>query len=82
MATPATLDINPIAPPTDPLPPLRPEQIAGTAYDVLNAMHDSVITNLREDLDPAPDFPSLWRLAKHIVYERGPLTVYRYDEKE
>lgn len=82
MVMQSTTDINPVAPPEDPLPPLRPEQIAGTAYDVLNAMHDSVITNLREDLDPRPDFPSLWRLAKHVVYERGPLTVYRYTEQE
>ena len=79
---PTTPDTDPTAPPTDPLPPLRPEQIAGTAYDVLNAMHDGVITNLRQDLDPRPDFPSLWRLAKHVVYELGPITVYRYAEQE
>ena len=82
MAQQPTTDINPIAPPTDPLPALRAEQIAATAFDVLNSMHEGALTNFRQSLDPALNFPSLWRLAKHVVFERGPITVYRYAEEE
>jgi hypothetical protein len=77
-----TQDYNPIEPPTDPLPPLRPEQIPATAYDVLNAMHEATVENFRQALAPALNFPSMWRLAKAVVYEQGPITIYRYTEQE
>lgn len=77
----STPDTNPVAPPTDPLPPLRGEQIPATAYAVLNAMHANTVENFRVDLDPELDFPSMWRLAKHVVYERGPITLYRFAEQ-
>ena len=82
MPQPPTQDINPVAPPTDPLPPLRAEHIAATGYDVLNAMHEATIVNLRQALDPQLNFPSLWRLAKTVVNEQGPIIIYRYAEEE
>lgn len=72
---------NPTEPPTQTLPPLRAEILPGTAFDTLNAMTENVIDNLREALPPRIEFPSLWRLAKHLVGERGPLLVYRYEQE-
>jgi len=74
------LDQNPNEPPVEDLPPLREEIIPGTAYDALNVMHENVIENFRNASAPDIAFPSLWRLAKHISGERGPLIVYRFDE--
>jgi hypothetical protein len=71
---------NPLDEVESPLPPLQLEVIPGTAYDVLNLMHDQVIQNLLRGERTVPcDLPSLWRLAKHVVNERGPLNVYRYS---
>ena len=71
-------DNNPLAPPVDPGPALDAELVPGTAYAVLSAMHANIVDNFRQDLSPELDFPSRWRLAKHVVNERGPLVVYRY----
>ena len=77
----STDDLDPTAPPAEDLPPLRPEVVPGTAFDVLNAMHENVIDNFRNATAPYLEFPSLWRLAKHVVGERGPLVVYRFAEE-
>lgn len=79
--TVATEDLNPTEPPVEELPALRPEVIPGTAYDVLNAMHENVVANFRNATAPELAFPSLWRLAKHISGARGPLIVYRFAEE-
>lgn len=76
-----TDDLDPPAPPLVELPPLRTELIPGTAYDVLNVMHANTIENFRNATEPQLAFPSLWRLAKHVCFERGPLIVYRYSEE-
>lgn len=73
-----TDDFDPTAPPIEELPPLRPEIIPGTAFDVLNSMHENCINNFRNASAPDLAFPSLWRLAKHVSGERGPLIVYRF----
>lgn len=77
-----TEDYDPTAAPTNPLPPLRPEQIPATAFDVLNAMHQSAVNNFRQSLAPQLNFPSMWRLAKAVAYDLGPITIYRYEEEE
>ncbi len=77
----STDDLDPTAPPIEDLPPLRPAVIPGTAFDVLNAMHENIINNFRNATAPDLAFPSLWRLAKHVSGERGPLIVYRFFEE-
>lgn len=77
-----TPDTNPITPPTLPMPALRAEQITASGYDVLNAMHEATLANFRQSLDPQLNFPSLWRLAKRVVNQEGPITLYRYQEQE
>jgi hypothetical protein len=72
---------SPTDPPVRELPPLRLSVIPGTAFDVLNAMHENIIENFRNATAPNLVFPSLWRLAKHVCNERGPLFVYRYFEE-
>lgn len=74
-------DVDPMVAPEVEPPPLRPELVPGTAYDVLNAMHDNVIANFRNATSPDLAFPSLWRLARHVSGERGPLVVYRFAEE-
>lgn len=77
----ASDSLNPTEPPTEELPPLRPEMIPGTGYDVFNAMHENIIANFRNSTSPDIAFPSLWRLARHVSGERGPLIVYRFFEE-
>lgn len=56
------------------------EEIPGTAVDVLDVSVSSTTENFRARQLPALGWPSLWRLAKLVTFERGPLTVYSTDE--
>lgn len=59
-------------------PALLPAQIPPTGVALVTNIHESLVINFRIGRAPTLDLPSLWRLAKHVVYERGPLLVYRY----
>lgn len=58
-------------------PALKTELRLPNAVEVLGSIHTSLVVALRVDAPPSVDFPSPWRLAKHVVYERGPLLTYR-----
>lgn len=62
----------------DTFPALKAEQITPTGVAVVGMIHENLTLNFRKDLDPDLDLPSIWRLAKHVVTERGPLVVFRY----
>jgi len=46
----------------------------------LTTVHENLSLNFRIDQTPNLDLPSLWRLAKIVVYERGPILVHRFKE--
>lgn len=58
-------------------PSLTNELRLPNTVEVLGSIHTSLAVAMRVDAPPSVDFPSPWRLAKHVVYERGPLLVYR-----
>lgn len=55
------------------------EELPGTAIDVLDLTVENALVNFRRDRLPAPQLPSLWRLAKLVTFELGPLTVFASD---
>ena len=57
-------------------PAQLPEQILPTGVALVTLVNSALRISFRYDQDPTLDLPSLWRLAKHVVYERGPLIVY------
>jgi len=61
-------------------PATQVEQVTPTATSVLTMVHENLSLNFRTDRLPNLDLPSLWRLAKQVVYERGPILVHRYRE--
>lgn len=61
-------------------PATQVEQITPTATAVLTTVHENLALNFRIDRAPTLDLPSLWRLAKLVVYERGPIFVHRFKE--
>ncbi len=61
-------------------PATQVEQITPTATAVLTTVHENLALNFRIDQTPNLDLPSLWRLAKIVVYERGPILVHRFKE--
>lgn len=52
------------------------EEIPGTAVDVLDVTVSNTTENFRANQLPSLGWPSLWRLAKLVTFERGPLGVY------
>jgi hypothetical protein len=68
--------LPPDEPNTDPAK--QETQITPTGVSVLTLVHENMTLNFRLDRTPTLGLPSLWRLAKHVVYERGPLIVSRY----
>ena len=54
-------------------PATQVEQITPTATSVLTMVHENLSLNFRTDQSPNLDLPSLWRLAKIVVNERGPI---------
>ena len=63
-------------------PATQIEQVTPTATSVLTMVHENLTLNFRIDRAPTLDLPSLWRLAKLVVYERGPIMVHRFKEPE
>jgi hypothetical protein len=61
-------------------PATQVEQITPTATSVLTMVHENLSLNFRTDQSPNLDLPSLWRLAKIVVNERGPILVHRFKE--
>jgi hypothetical protein len=56
-------------------------QILPTGISLVTLVNETLRISFRYDQTPTVDLPSLWRLAKHVVYERGPLLVSRYKEQ-
>jgi len=52
------------------------EEIPGTAIDVLDVTVNNALINFRRDQLPNPQLLSLWRLAKVVTFELGPMTVF------
>jgi hypothetical protein len=61
-------------------PATQVEQITPTATALLTMVHENIVLNFRIDRSPTLDLPSLWRLAKIVVDERGPIIVHRFKE--
>ena len=64
----------------DAFPAMQAEQIKPNGVVLAGTIHENLVLNFRLDRSPNLDLPSLWRLAKHIVDERGPLLIYRFKE--
>jgi len=58
------------------------ERLKPNAVEVALTICTKLVTNYREGVTPSVDFPSQWRLAKHVVHERSPLVVFHYGESE
>ena len=64
----------------DGFPALQPEMILPNGVALVTAVTANLTMNFRKDRAPSLDLPSLWRLAKHVVYEQGPIIVFRYKD--
>jgi hypothetical protein len=49
--------------------------IVPTALNVLNAINENIVANLRRDQDAALEFPSLYRLAFMVYNNTGEIMV-------
>jgi hypothetical protein len=66
----------------DEFPALYGQQISPDGVSLVGLVNENLTLNFRMDRAPNLDLPSLWRLAKFAVDERGPLFVFRYRENE
>jgi hypothetical protein len=66
----------------DAFPAMQTEQVTPTGIAVVTMVHENLVVNFKRDLSPKIDLPSIWRLANHVVNERGPLLVFRFKEPE
>jgi hypothetical protein len=64
----------------DAFPAPRTEQIAPTGVALVTLVNEHLTLNMRRNTTAPLDLPSLWRLSKHVVTERGPLLVYRFKD--
>jgi len=57
------------------------ERLKPNAIEVALTICAKLVANYRDGVPPDVDFPSQWRLAKHIVQERSPLIVFHIGEE-
>jgi len=63
------------------LPAVQQTHILPNGVALVTMVNATVSLNFRFGRTPDLNFPSVWRLAKHVVYERGPLLAYRYRDQ-
>lgn len=64
------------------MPAYEEERLRPNAVDVLLTMVAQLNANFRTGVTPSLDFPSQWRLARHVVDERAPLDLFYYGDEE
>lgn len=57
------------------------ELLRPNAVEVLLTITAKLNSNYRDGVQPSVSFPSPWRLAKLVVTERVPLTVFHHGEQ-
>ena len=63
-----------------PTPAPRPSQIFPTGVALVTHVNETLRLSFRYDQNPVVVLPSLWRLAKLVVTEGGPLLVTHYRD--
>jgi len=62
-------------------PPLQFDLVLPTGPAVLAHIHANITANLRKNQAPLIIMPPIWRLAAHIVKEKTPLLLYRFEQE-
>lgn len=62
-------------------PPLTITQVLPNGPSLLAQIHANIVENFRKNQAPNIILPPLWRLAAHVVKEKTPLLLYRFEQE-
>lgn len=62
-------------------PTLQVDQVLPNGPSLLAHIHANITENFRKEQPPSILLPPLWRLAAHVVKEKTPFLLYRYEQE-